>query len=270
MTDEGDDDPQLRALRAVWLAMPDEDPPTRGLDALMAAARVKADEMIAVPWWRRALDVLRTPTVLALASVMVLIGGAVLISQHTDVAEVPQRARPQPKPEPPAAAPQTTVAPAGGEKESPPVAEPAPPANPHSGAAPVDLAPPPALRHHEGVKRTPKPPPGITAPAFTPTPPKAPVEAPKTKADIGEDSMGAAKQGADAPTEDQATRGPRQVLVDDLLAQSRAAADRGDCENARLIAKRIQKQDLAFYRSRVTTDAAIQKCIAAATSTLSE
>jgi hypothetical protein len=267
MTEQGDDDPQLRALRAVWLALPDEDPPTRGLDALMAAARVKADEMVAVPWWRRVLDVLRKPPVLALASVMVLIGGAVLISQRTDVAEAPARERVEQKPESPPAAPAPqTVAPPEKETAAP---QPEPPPNPHSGAEPADLAPVrPSIPHHEGVKHVAKPPPaGVTSPAFTPTEPKVPATKPKLDLQPGRGDEGVTKAGE---TEDAATRGPRQVLVDDLLVQSRSAADRGDCENARLIAKRIQNQDLAFYRSRVATDTAIQKCIATASTTLSE
>ena len=47
-----DDDPQLKSLRAVWLSLPDEDPPERGLSELMAAARVKAEAM-AKPEGRR-------------------------------------------------------------------------------------------------------------------------------------------------------------------------------------------------------------------------
>ncbi|HSD86985.1 MAG TPA: hypothetical protein VLB44_05700 [Kofleriaceae bacterium] len=87
---EDDDDPQLKSLRAVWLSMPDEDPPERGLDALMAAARIKATEMnapaedAAPSWWQRLLAGLRRPPVLALASVLVLVAGAVLIgNRHT-------------------------------------------------------------------------------------------------------------------------------------------------------------------------------------------
>jgi hypothetical protein len=59
-------------------------------------------------------------------------------------------------------------------------------------------------------------------------------------------------------------------MVDELLTRSRDAATRGDCEESRLIAQRIAKQDIAFYRSRVQTDAAIKKCIAAAATTLSQ
>ena len=85
---EDDDDPQLRSLRAVWLAMPDEDPPERGLTELLAAARVKATEMAAAEetpsFWQRFAGLLRRPPVLALATVIVLIGGGLLISNRHD------------------------------------------------------------------------------------------------------------------------------------------------------------------------------------------
>ena len=86
-----DDDPQLRSLRAVWLSLPEEEPPERGLAELMAAARAKAEIMARPAWWRRVLDVLRRPPVLALATVIVLIGGAVLVGKEKDAIEVESR-----------------------------------------------------------------------------------------------------------------------------------------------------------------------------------
>lgn len=83
--DDNDDDAQLRQLRAVWVSMRDEDPPDRGLAALMAAAREKAAELeqAARPsWWQRVLATLRRPPVLALATVTLLFGGAVLVAQR--------------------------------------------------------------------------------------------------------------------------------------------------------------------------------------------
>lgn len=89
--DDGDpDDAQLRSLRAVWLAMPDEDPPERGLGELMAAARVKADAMAKPSLWQRIARLLRRPPVLALATVVVFLGGAILIGNRTkDASEAP-------------------------------------------------------------------------------------------------------------------------------------------------------------------------------------
>jgi hypothetical protein len=78
-----DGDPQVRAMRAVWLTMRDEDPPERGLAALLAAARVTAETMHARPTpWQRLVADLRRPPTLALATVMVLVGGAVLLGRR--------------------------------------------------------------------------------------------------------------------------------------------------------------------------------------------
>jgi hypothetical protein len=107
-----DDDPEierLRNVRSAFRAMADEDPPERGLAELMAAARVKAEEMKPVPWWQRIAATLRRPSVLALASVLVLIGGAVLIGRRGD----DEVARPKVATEPPPAAATGGAAPAG-------------------------------------------------------------------------------------------------------------------------------------------------------------
>jgi hypothetical protein len=94
--DDESDDPQLKSLRAVWLAMPDEDPPERGLAELMAAARVKAEDMARPSLWQRVAAVLRRPPVLALATVLVLIGGAVFIGQRHEKLEAPPPSVEQP------------------------------------------------------------------------------------------------------------------------------------------------------------------------------
>ncbi len=83
----GEDEPQLRAMRAVWLAMREEAPPDRGLSELLAAARRKADDMAEAMQptptrWQRLLAALRRPPVLALATALVLIGGGVLIGRR--------------------------------------------------------------------------------------------------------------------------------------------------------------------------------------------
>ncbi|HET9989286.1 MAG TPA: hypothetical protein VFQ65_12235, partial [Kofleriaceae bacterium] len=54
---------------------------------------------------------------------------------------------------------------------------------------------------------------------------------------------------------------PNRVLVDQLAAQARRAAERGDCENAKAIATRIAGQDAAYYRDHVAGDLA--KCVTA-------
>jgi hypothetical protein len=76
-------DRQLRAMRAVWVEMRDEDPPDHGLAALLAAARHQAEAMQPRPTaWQRLLAALRRPPVLALATATVLIAGAVLIGRR--------------------------------------------------------------------------------------------------------------------------------------------------------------------------------------------
>jgi hypothetical protein len=289
-----DEDPQLASLRAVWLAMPDEDPPTRGLDALMAAARAKAEVLATPPWWKRLLHALSRPPVLALASIMILIGGAVLISNRPDVREASPTVKSAPAKERGAGSP--AVAPV--EKAPAPALVPAPPAaDPHAGAmdqhgqpaelpaelgarpATLDEAPaaapahqhvhhhaPPTHATHQATHQatttdSPARPrddravKGSVAPAFEPEPPPS----------AGAMPGGGGGAGDSAPTETRAPapRAPQRVMVDQLLVQCRSAATRGDCEAAKLIARRIAGQDATFYREHVAPDAAIQKCLAA-------
>lgn len=87
--DRDDDDPKLRAMRAVWLSMRQEDPPGSGLSELLAAARAKAETMQPRPsWWQRLLAGLRRPPALAFATVLVVVGGAVIFGRHADRVEL--------------------------------------------------------------------------------------------------------------------------------------------------------------------------------------
>lgn len=93
--DNHDDDAQLRQLRAVWVSMRDEEPPERGLASLMAAARTKAAELehAASPsWWQRIAATLRRPPVLALATVTLLLGGALIVTQRSSQMKVNETA----------------------------------------------------------------------------------------------------------------------------------------------------------------------------------
>ena len=93
---EGDD--KLTAMRSVWLSMRDEEPSDKGLAALMAAAREKAGAMKdaeAAPsesWWQKVLAVFRRPPVLALASVAILVSGALVIANRSDTMAVDEKA----------------------------------------------------------------------------------------------------------------------------------------------------------------------------------
>ncbi|MEO8548596.1 MAG: hypothetical protein ABI678_01430 [Kofleriaceae bacterium] len=250
MADESDDDPQLKSLRAVWLEMRDEAPPTRGLDALMAAARTQASALATPPWWKRMFDQLRRPSVLAFASLVLLVGGAVVLTRHDDAIE---KAQPTTVPirevETPAANQDTlheTIAPtapvpAGIKKPERPFHQEPRTATPPRAHPDVPVAPHATL-HGQGGEAAfehPAPPP----PPPPPPPDKAAAEA------LGKDDS-------------SATRGPTEVLADQLATQMRSAAARGDCENAKAIAARIARQDPAYYRERVAAE--ISKCGAAA------
>ena len=84
--DDDELDQMMGSMRSMWRDMPDEEPPSHGLDALMAAARTKAAEMKPPEkqesWFRRALAMLARPPVLAAATVVVLVGSTVLLTQR--------------------------------------------------------------------------------------------------------------------------------------------------------------------------------------------
>lgn len=109
--DDLESDDKLQGMRAVWLSMRDEEPSDKGLAALMAAAREKADELKEPKqgFWQKVLATLRRPPVLALASVTILLGGALFIAKRQDTVAVDERAAAPA----PAAAPAQETAPAG-------------------------------------------------------------------------------------------------------------------------------------------------------------
>lgn len=110
-------DPALQAMRAVWLTMRDEAPSDRGLGDLLAAARAKADDMRPRPTvWQRLLAAMRRPQMLALATLVVVVGGAALVG-HRLLEEAP---------------PARTVA--GGEVQGQTAAAPAQLPSPRGGA----------------------------------------------------------------------------------------------------------------------------------------
>jgi hypothetical protein len=140
---QDDTDAQLQAMRAVWLSMREEDPPDGGLVDLLAAARAKAETMRTRPTlWQRVLAVLKRPPALAFATVVVLVGGAVLFigrgkGMHADLAAGSSGAM-KPKLEQPA-----RVEKAAGEMEQQRAQPPARASEHHERPA---LAPPAELR----------------------------------------------------------------------------------------------------------------------------
>lgn len=263
MADESDEDPQLKSLRAVWLEMRDEDPPSRGLDALMAAARTQAAEMTPAPWWKRAFAQLRRPPMLAFASLALLIGGAVVLTRHDDAIE---KAQPTIAPTRETETPTTNkdiMAPLGNVAPAAPVTRvPEKPVDPQIKADTRSLAPKPPTHHvAPGGSRPAASERNGEAASFAPPPPPPPP--PKTEAQDDKamvEETGGIKAGAQAP-QPAPTRAPAEVLAEQLATQMRTAAARGDCDNAKAIAARIARQDPAYYKERVAAE--IAKCGAA-------
>lgn len=154
---EGDD--QLESMRAVWLSMRDEEPSDKGLAALMAAAREQADasKEPKQTFWQKLLATLRRPPVLALASVAILLGGALVIANRSDTLAVDESAPAPGKNAPPAPATPTADrlrATAAGS----------------AAPAPVETQPAPEKTGAKEMKDEP-----VTKPAVVTEPPRRPV-----------------------------------------------------------------------------------------------
>lgn len=263
MTDDNAEDDGLESLRAMWLSLPDEDPPDRGFAELMAAARVKADEMAprkpSASLWQRFVETFRRPPVLALATVTVLVGGAALLAQRGDRMEAQAPAATQPAAEEHDLAPASpqAVAPdpaAAGPSVAPPPPEP-PAASEATATAPVRTERParkrsPSKQMSSGRTAAPSDD-NVRAESTSLLEDAADEKADKataTSSTLGGEAGGAAPN-APAPTPSQ------------LRDRARAAAARGDCETAKALARRIEKQDAAYYASQVARDAALATCL---------
>ena len=283
-----DDDPGLRSMRAVWLSMREEEPPTAGISALLAAAREQADAMRPKDsWWQRALVVLRRPPVLALASVVVLLGGAIALTMRGEdmTADAPPPATP------------STI-----ERSRAPAEAPTPNANPPAAVQPPAVAeerdhekpeteatlkkdaqaPRPPSAHHAAP-----PPPrtiaqGTAAPGrfggegappqqAPPPPERPPVKEPATKTEGGL-AIATDDRGADAAPEPKAPAADEtiettgnatrpQTSTAQLVQQCETAAARGDCAATRVTAAKIKKLDAAVYKARIQSNQTIARCL---------
>ncbi|MCX5747729.1 MAG: hypothetical protein NT062_35135 [Proteobacteria bacterium] len=262
--DELDGDRGKR-LRAVWLAMADEDPPERGMAALMAAATKQAHVMVPPPpsLWGRLVELLRRPPVLALATVVVLVGGAVLVHRHEDTMVAHEQTT----------APVTITRTAPGLLPPAPLeaAAPSPPTPIAHGAATAAPDPSPRSaakggqpsRERAGVETPPKPERAANVEQDVPPPPPPPPPRPVIGATITTDGEAEDQPTASKAPVLQASPTKSTLTADQLLAQCQSAAMRGDCHAARDLATRISTTHPALYRERVLKNATIAKCLEA-------
>jgi hypothetical protein len=259
---------------------------------LLAAAREKAESMRETPaWWQRLFTQLRRPPALAFATVMLLVGGAVLVTRSVDH-KVPSET--------------SAVAPAGpDELRSSEVTrnlEEEKPAEIQQNA-PVIAEPTPSAPSPEPVKQVTKPRPKKevaagakvedTRKTIDDVGPNEPnrhdrFDSDATKSGFAEgkdtsttelespgrvDPTTTAQPPPEPAPRGQATqKGGEQVTVTDsgksstppneqLARQAESAASRKDCPAVRVIVGRLKKQDESFYKTRLGKNAAVTKCL---------
>jgi hypothetical protein len=234
-TDDTEDaDPVLRSMRTVWREMRDEDPPVRGIDALLAAARAQVAEHAPVPWWRRGFAALARPPVLALATAVVVLGGVVLVERASRDHAPPQVTKQMHTEAPKTPALETGRGDALEERSAAPAGATAPPTE-APAARPEEPAPTPAMPSR---RRAP-----------VPAPDPAPVESASEGPDSGEGDVRVSRGGSPA------------TLRDQLVRQIEGAAARGDCVTVRAATARLRKLDPKLYASRVGGRAAVVRCL---------
>lgn len=295
--DDEDLDSMMGSMRGMFREMPDDEPPVRGLDALMAAARTKAAEMAPEPekesWWRRTLAMLTRPPMLAAATVIVLVGSTVVLTRRGDLdtaaTERSVTRDAEPKTQAPVAASAErkgkVVAEGGGkvdlrtgevkkdsnEKTEDRLGYGGVPGGPADRPVVTQRPRPPVVARPDAVPPEPVPEPvKIERPTVKPTD----EEDPRIVTEGGEGLHSNGQQGQDkqpeAPTSDSETGTSRppaaptggvQVSVPQLVKQAETAAGRKDCAAVRATAERIRKLDANAYKTRVVTQAAIKRCL---------
>lgn len=242
--DDLEDDASLKAMRSVWLSMRDEEPSAGGLSALMAAATAKAAEMRPPSLWQRLGALLRRPPALAFATVLVLVGGAVVVSQQSRQAEPPMQAASEKAPGNAAVAraheADETAVPAATPADPAPPA-PAPPAAPVNQVARSGGGGGGGGKAKKPAKSAPAAKGGLldAAPLDEGTAPsgaglgnpaaddaRAPVVAPAPKADLG--TLRKAEPDAE---------------LESLERKARAAAASGDCGTVEQLMRKIARRD---------------------------
>jgi hypothetical protein len=252
-------------LGKLFRELPDEDPPESGMSALMAAATAKAREM-APPkpsLFARFLETFKRPPVLAFATIVVLIGGVVIVKRHGEpvdlvapaTAPVP-RAVGSPPPPPPVVdhhLDQVEHRPEVATPDpTPEIAQAKPEPRRTVPVAPPRPTPPPPKPQVATV--TDEPASGDLAGEATVTPHVSPPPtAPPKGMAIASDDVAAAPRPV--------AKAPMPASAEQLLHECQSAANRGDCPAVRTIAGKIQTSNASFYRERVVKDAAIAKCL---------
>jgi hypothetical protein len=293
-------DESMTSMRSMWREMRDEEPSDKGMAALLSAAREKAEEMKPRrSWFAVLLDQLRRPPVLAMATVVVLIGGAVVISGREDMkAPTEEVASSDPAPmaddlraQPSAVTAPGAVRPAtddglekeragidvqGGEESGAPV-ETSP-----TTRAPVRARPttkPTTKSVGQGTRVENKPADMAFEPAEPPPAPEAPKKEDASEGlSIASDSDMQPKGGAvvtapTAPAPDKsvsrkplpsiegADRTVRDASVAQLVKQCEAAAAKNDCAAVRSIAAKIAKQDPQTYKNKLLKSSNVARCL---------
>jgi hypothetical protein len=272
----------------------DAEPSDRGMAALMAAAREQADAMKPKEsWWAKLFDQLRRPPVLAMATVVVLIGGAVVISSRGD--EMKTETEMVSEPSATMTSDHRVDTPTPAPADDGLATGEAPGAERDTAAAPAP-EPPAVVAQPTRPQVRPKPPrstgptvgQGTVSDKFA-TPPADPKPEPKKESTdrnaplelaAGDEDMqpkgGFAESTSvapqPAPDNKSVSRKPlpsiegedraaKDSSVAQLVKQCEAAAAKNDCAAVRTIAQKIAKQDPSTYRLKVAKNAAVARCL---------